>query len=241
MNYNTLVEQTPELSVILPALNVGNVVRDTVKRILNTIPETEIVIVDDHSTDDTQEIVEALKHEYPHQVIVLHHTVRRGKGIAIRDGIPAAKGKCIAYMDADGVIDPLYMKRALSYLQENPRLDLVFGQRKNYNTSLFRKLMSLTYRCVTSALFFFPYWDTQAGLKVFRAGTARRLFGNLTTHGYAFDVELLARARGAHMHIQPFDVRQEGNGKSNVSIMRILETIKETLQAFVAVHSPKRA
>lgn len=227
--------QTPELSVIIPALNVGSLVHETVEHILQSIPGTEIIIVDDHSTDNTQDAVEALMLEHPQEVKIIHHTDIRGKGAAIRDGIPAATGRFIAYIDADGVIDPLYVKQALSYLQENPKLDLVFGQRRKYETSYFRKALSLAYRCMTSALFLFPFWDTQAGLKVFRAESAKRLFENLKTHGYAFDVELLARARAARMGILPFDVRQEGNGKSNVSLFRIMETIIETLRAFVAI------
>lgn len=233
--------QTPELSVILPALNVGNMVRGTVERILRAIPGIEIIIVDDHSTDNTRDAVEALKREHPGCVKVLHHRERRGKGTAIRDAMPLASGRFIAYLDADGVIDPTHVQQALSYLRENPALDLVFGQRKKYATTLKRKCMSLLYRCVTSVLFLFPFWDTQAGLKMFRADIARRLFGSLTSRGYAFDVELLARARSARMNILPFDVQQEGNGRSNVSFARILETIQETFRVFVAVHSPTRA
>jgi glycosyltransferase involved in cell wall biosynthesis len=234
------VTQTPELSVILPALNTGNVLCDTVKHIMDTIPGTEIVIVDDHSTDGTQDIAESLKREHPDRIKVLHHEVRSGKGYAIRDGVPIATGRFIAYMDADGVIDPHYFQQALSYMQNNSQLDLVFGQRAKYRTAFSRKIISLTYRCITSTLFHFPFWDTQAGMKVFRADAAKRLFGDLLSHGYAFDVELLARARAAHMHIQTINIQQEGNGRSSISTKRILETFKETLQAFIAIHSPMR-
>ena len=96
------------ISVVIPALdeegNIGNLVRET----FNVVPEdmlSEIIVIDDCSTDGTQGEVTGLLKEFP-KLRYMRHGARSGQSTALRTGILNARAPVIATMDGDGQNDP---------------------------------------------------------------------------------------------------------------------------------------
>jgi glycosyltransferase involved in cell wall biosynthesis len=103
----TTAEPAPRLSLVVPAYNEAERLRWSIPRLLAVIPheETEVIIVDDGSTDETAEVATRALAVLPHgRVIRLPRN--SGKGAAVRAGVVEARGEIIAYMDADMATEP---------------------------------------------------------------------------------------------------------------------------------------
>jgi glycosyltransferase involved in cell wall biosynthesis len=116
----------PELSVLIPVHNEER----TLERLLSTVeqrPEvSELVVVDDGSTDATAEILASRRFALPTRTVT--HEANRGKGSAIRTAIAAASGEVALVQDADLEYDPNDYPRLLAGL-ERPGIDVVYGTR----------------------------------------------------------------------------------------------------------------
>lgn len=97
--------RTPFLSVVIPAYNRADLITPCVKSILQAdIPDVEIIIVDDCSTDDTLEVCRGLAAENP-EVQSLHLEENKGQGFARGVGLEAAKGQFVFFADSDDEVD----------------------------------------------------------------------------------------------------------------------------------------
>ena len=86
------------VSVVIPTFNRGEMIRKSIdSAISQDFEEREIIVIDDCSTDDTQEIVA----EYGAEVRYIRHSENRGVGAARNTGIAAANGELIAFLDSD--------------------------------------------------------------------------------------------------------------------------------------------
>lgn len=104
------------VSVVVPAFNEQDNVASLVNEIataLRGVADFEIVFVDDGSDDNTLETLRALKSQVP-ELRVLHHAVKSGQSVAIRNGVKAARGDWIATLDGDGQNDPADIPRLLA-------------------------------------------------------------------------------------------------------------------------------
>ncbi len=118
------------LSIIVPCYNEEKTLEKCISKVLGIEDDElrlEIIIVDDCSTDRSFEISGRLALAYSN-IIVLHQSVNRGKGAAIRAGIKAATGDFLAIQDADLEYDPQDLKRLLEPLKKD-YADVVYGSR----------------------------------------------------------------------------------------------------------------
>jgi len=99
----------PSISVIVPVYNGEKYIAECLRQLTTqTLKDIEIVIVNDGSSDHTEEIVRSLMKDSRIKLISRHNT---GQGIARNDGIRAATGKYVAFMDCDDRVDPdMYRK-----------------------------------------------------------------------------------------------------------------------------------
>jgi len=161
----------------------------------------------DGSTDGSIEMLSRKKWRSL-SVRILAHPVRRGKGVAVREGVLAARGRVIAFIDADRAIDPAAVAKGLALMRQDPSLDGIVGRRRQYRTTLVRHFAHLLFHWGTYLLFRMPFHDTQAPLKMFRAPVAKKIFGRMQTKSYAFDIEVLFRTRTHGYRIAELDVAQ---------------------------------
>jgi Glycosyl transferase family 2/Polysaccharide deacetylase len=199
------------VQVILPVYNEAqacNEVVSEVARFAAAHPEYRFLFVDDGSGDGTQHaIASAIESEslsdssLRSRLRVIGYRTNAGKGYAVARGVAeiGAEGS-----DDDPVVftdgDLAYSLDHLPVLVQALRsADVVIGSRRapdgGYRAHLARNLMGWTYNRMARVCLGERYRDTQAGLKGFRLGAARRIFSALRVTGFAFDVEVLYLAR----------------------------------------------
>lgn len=121
-------EAEPLLSVVIPAFNEVA----TIDRILAAVRavdlDTEIIVVDDYSTDGTRDRLKQIAAEASDGLRVIFHDRNQGKGAALQTGFAAARGRFVVVQDADLEYDPNDFGKLLEPLLED-RADVVFGSR----------------------------------------------------------------------------------------------------------------
>jgi len=191
-----------ELSVVIPAFNEEVRLGSTLEKIIGYLDSRalsyEILVSDDGSTDGTAAVAEAFAER---GVKVLRVPQNQGKGAATRRGVRESIGQGVLLTDAD-LSTPI---EEIAKLE--PHLDeaevvigsrAVPGSRITIHQPFYRELMGKTFNKMIRLAGVWGINDTQCGFKLLRGETARALFADLVTPGFAFDVELvwLARRRG---------------------------------------------
>lgn len=191
-----------ELTIVVPAFNEAPRLADGMRRFDAAVAEgavdlerTEVLVIDDGSTDATASTARALLSHLPHHRVV-SLPANRGKGSAVRTGISLARGACTAYMDADMAIDPRAIPRLLSALDTT---EVAIGSRALADsmvdgTYAIRAVMGRLFNRMVTTGTGLDLHDTQCGFKAFRTPAARLLFHLVRIDRFAFDVEVLARA-----------------------------------------------
>jgi glycosyltransferase involved in cell wall biosynthesis/protein-L-isoaspartate O-methyltransferase len=120
------------LSILVPAYNEEEYLAASILRALEApLPgglESEVVAVDDGSTDCTPQILDELAAQYPGRIRVFHHKVNAGKGAAIRTALEHAAGEFGIIQDGDLEYDPAEYPKVLGPLLAN-KADVVYGSR----------------------------------------------------------------------------------------------------------------
>jgi hypothetical protein len=192
-----------ELSIIVPAYNEAHRLTDGMKRFSAAVDDgcidiegTEVVVIDDGSTDQTAATARSLVAHLPHHRVI-SLPVNQGKGAAVRTGIKLARGAATAYMDADMAIDPRAVPQLLDGLRTH---EGAIGSRALADsmvdgTYAVRAVMGRIFNRMVTTGTGLDLLDTQCGFKAFRTPVARLLFHLVRIERFAFDVELLARAK----------------------------------------------
>ncbi len=115
------------VSVVVPVYNEAHTVAELFQSVLKTGLVAEIILVNDGSTDGTNEVLDELARQYP-IARVIHQAQNAGKGAALRTGIAAATGDVILIQDADLEYDPSDYPVLLKPIKDG-RADVVFGSR----------------------------------------------------------------------------------------------------------------
>jgi glycosyltransferase involved in cell wall biosynthesis len=183
-----------DVSVILPAYNerdnLAELVPDTVGVLRGHGLTYEILVVDDGSTDGTNELMRELVSA---EVVSVRLRRNAGKSAALGAGLARARGKYIVLMDADGQDDPREMLRLIAALEADDHLDLVTGCRTVRHDRFVKRTTSRLFNRVTSIVTGVPGRDFNSGLKAMRRelATSLKLYGEL--HRY---IPVLAHWRG---------------------------------------------
>ncbi len=117
----------PCLSVVMPVYNEKATVAEVVRTVLEQRPVQQLVVVDDASTDGTEEVLERLARE-DDRMLLLRHSVNQGKGAALRTGFAHARAPIVIVQDADLEYDPAEYHHLLAPILAG-KADVVFGSR----------------------------------------------------------------------------------------------------------------
>lgn len=191
---------TPSVSVIMPAYNEGRCIFENIRTTRAVLAEagitSEIVAVDDGSSDGTFAEIERASRELP-GVVAARNPYNMGKGMALRTGFDRSNGEMVVFLDADLDLHPSQIRRLLNVLEEGP-YDIVTTSKHHPDSKLdypfWRTAASWCYYLFIKTLFSLPVRDTQTGLKVFRRKVLDDVFHRLLVKKFAYDVELLAAA-----------------------------------------------
>jgi dolichyl-phosphate beta-glucosyltransferase len=190
------------LSVVVPAYNEEQRLPRTIEQIETYLAgrklDHELILVDDGSADGTRQVMEAAARAHPAvRIEVLPHN--RGKGRALAVGVEAAKGEQILVTDADLSTPIEELEKLQAGLAGGAGVAIASralkGSRVEVSQPVYRVLMGKGFNLIVQAVLLPGIWDTQCGFKLFRADVAHSVFENLVTDGFAYDPEVLYRAR----------------------------------------------
>ena len=179
------------LSIVIPACNEARTLRGVLEAVAATPYETEIIVVDDGSTDATPEILHAFQATHP--LIVIRHPTRQGKGTALRDGFAKATGDIVIVQDADGEYHP----------EEYPLLikpivrgwaDAVYGSRFSGSHRVFllsHRIGNWLVNTIANLLYDTTLTDLETGYKAIRREVLQGFV--LRSVDFRIEVEITAR------------------------------------------------
>ncbi len=226
------------ISIILPARNEADAVGQTVARLRALLPEAELILVDDGSTDETAQRAEAAGAR------VLRHPYSMGNGAAIKTGARAARGEVLVFMDADGQHDPADIPRLLAQLDQG--YDMAVGARDaTSQASLGRGLANTFYNRLASWMTGHPVLDLTSGFRAVRAAEFRE-FLHLLPNGFSYPTTItMAFFRSAypvayvpitaHPRIGKSHIRPLRDGVRFLLIIFRIATLYSPLKLFVPV------
>jgi len=208
------------LSVVVPVKNEQDNIEPLVREIvaaLHGVAEYEIVYINDGSTDQTQQVLNQLKHELP-MLRVIRHRAACGQSQAVTSGVRAARYEWIATLDGDGQNDPADIPALLARLADTNQaenLELLAGWRARRNDTYLRRLSSKVANKVRARLLKDNTPDTGCGLKLF----ARESFLRLPNfdHMHRFLPALVMRGGGQVVSV-PVHHRARERGTSKYGV-----------------------
>lgn len=160
-----------ELAVVIPSYNEEASIRGTIRSVRMHLPKCEIIVVDDCSTDNTNEIAKKEK------VRVIRHAKNKGYGAALKTGMLAAKSRYVAFLDADMTYDPLYFPVMLDYMKKEG-LDCIWGNRfagsKN-KMPLIRKFGNKVISSIFWIVTMRNIGDSSSGQRILKASALEKL------------------------------------------------------------------
>jgi len=222
-----------ETTIVIPAYNESARLAAGYARLSDTLeamgPErTEVVIVDDGSSDDTMAVAGQVYGHLPHWRVV-QQPVNRGKGAAVRLGISVATGARVLATDADLSIRPRDFPALVGALDD---CDIAAGSRiheghPGYN-SLLRTVAGRAFNWLVRHYTGTKLRDTQCGAKGYRLGPARVLGLYGFYERFVYDAEMLYLAQRLGLVVRPVEVTWDDIAGSSVSLGRdSLQMIKD--------------
>jgi dolichyl-phosphate beta-glucosyltransferase len=219
----------PPFSVVIPCFNeatrIGETLRLTLDYLATNAPESELIVVNDGSTDATAAIARAQLKDAKFETRLLENFPNRGKGAAVRSGLLAARKPIGLFFDAD-LSTPLGETPKLIEPIANNEIDIALGSRaldrgligihQPWRREQAGRAFNLLVRLATGL----PFWDTQCGFKAFRLNVCRPILEAARLDGFAFDVELLYLAQRAGLRIREIPVRWNHAEGSKVQFFR---------------------
>jgi glycosyltransferase involved in cell wall biosynthesis len=119
------------ISLVIPCYNGGGYIHELYNSILEqNIQNVEILFIDDGSTDNSKEVIQALNDPS----IKYYYQPNKGVSSARNFGLEEATGMYIVFFDVDDIMGENFLRDRLSYLQNNPTVDFVSGEIEKFST-----------------------------------------------------------------------------------------------------------
>jgi dolichyl-phosphate beta-glucosyltransferase len=216
------------LSIVIPAYNeaqrLGGSLRTIVDYLNDTWPDSELIVVDDGSSDNTAALArQSFENSGRVRASVISYKSNLGKGRAVRLGLLASRSNVVLFSDADlstpitetaKMVDPIMRGECdLTFGSRALDRDLI-GVHQPWRREQSGRVFNLAVRLATGV----PFWDTQCGFKAFRMSVCRPLVEAATVDRFGFDVELIYLGYRAGLRLREIPVRWDHNEGSKVSL-----------------------
>ena len=212
------------MSIIIPALNEGHRLPKTLDSIIGFLNrqayESEIVIIDNASTDDTFQVAKSFSDKFENLKVISEQ--KRGKGFAVQTGMLAANGEYRFMCDSDLSMP---IEELPKFLPPLCTADIAIGSREakgavRINEPWQRHLIGRVFNILIKLLVLPGISDTQCGFKCFTRKVADNIFTKQRIGGWAFDVELLFLAKRIGYSMREIPIRWYYMNESKVKPIR---------------------
>jgi dolichyl-phosphate beta-glucosyltransferase len=227
----------PELSIVIPSFNeelrLPVTLADISAYIRASKRETEVIVVDDGSTDRTADVANSFRGEIQ-RLLVIANKKNRGKGYSVRHGMLEARGRIVLFTDADLSAPIDEADKLIAALADH---DVAIGSRAlnrsliSVHQSVFREYAGIIFNFIVRAILRLPFVDTQCGFKAFRRDRCRVIFQQQRIERFGFDPELLYLARHHGLSAAEIPVRWANSPATKVSMFR--DSIQMFLDVFI--------
>ena len=218
------------LSVVIPAFNergnIGPLVHEVVRHLRGRVA-FDVICVDDHSEDDTRDVLAGLKAEVP-ELRVLVHQQRSGQSAAIRTGAKQARSPWIATLDGDGQDGPAGILKLLAGREAgDPQTKLFAGWRVDRKDTASKRWASRWANRIRQRLLHDDTPDTGCGIKLFERAAFLEL--PYFDHMHRYLPALMQRAGWKTVSV-PVSHRPRGTGQSKyTNLGRALVGIRDLM------------
>jgi glycosyltransferase involved in cell wall biosynthesis len=200
----------PLLSVVMPVYNEKTTIDEIIRRVLAVPVRTELIVVDDGSTDGTRDILTRLAEELTFKLIFQPRN--GGKGAALRRGFQEVSGDLVIIQDADLEYSPEEFPGLIELICEG-RADVVYGSRflGRHRVFLFthyagNRLLTL----ITNVLYNTMLSDMETCYKVMRTDVLRSM--TLESDGFGIEPEMTAKIFKRHYRVYEVPITYDGRG-----------------------------
>jgi len=207
-------DRAVKLSVVIPCYNEEATLRTCVEKVLQLEDKDlslEIVIVDDASTDHSNEVARNLAEETP-QIQVVVHEANQGKGAALRTGFSKVSGDFVVVQDADLEYNPLEIRDLLGPLRDG-RADVVYGSRflggRPHRVLYFWHYLGNSFLTFLSNMFTnLNLTDMETCYKVFRRDVIQKI--DIEENRFGFEPEITAKLAQSKLAIYEMGISYSG-------------------------------
>lgn len=203
----------PSISVIIPAKNEECSLQQLLPRIRQVLPDAEILVVNDGSSDGTAKVCAEFG------AVPITHPYGKGNGAAVKSGARAASGSILVFLDADGQHDPQGIPHLLAKLEEG--FDMAVGARSHASqASVGRLTANVFYNTIAGWMVGHPVADLTSGFRAVRAHRFRE-FLYLLPNGFSYPTTITMSffRAGYSVGYVPIQARQR-EGKSHINPLR---------------------
>ena len=213
--------------VVIPTYNEAGSIKSLIELIFTSIPECEVMVVDDGSPDGTALICKAMRDDNK-RLHLIERPTKNGIGSAYRMAFVWALEQGfdeVIEMDADGSHQVSDLLRMIDVKTMNPEIDLVIGSRwikggKTVNWSRSRELLSRIANRYVRIMLGMGVNDSTAGFRIYSARILRKIdLSHIRSEGYSFQIEMTRAASraGAVIKEVPITFKERTNGVSKMS------------------------
>ena len=200
----------PLLSVVMPVYNEIHTAEEIIRRVLAVPLRTQLIVVDDYSTDGTRDLLVRLQKELPFTLLL--QPQNGGKGRALRRGFEAVEGDLVVIQDADLEYSPEEFPQLIELICEG-RADVVYGSRflGRHRVFMFTHYAGnrlLTF--ITNVLYNTMLSDMETCYKVMRTEVLRSM--RLESDGFGVEPELTAKIFKRGYRVYEVPITYDGRG-----------------------------
>jgi dolichyl-phosphate beta-glucosyltransferase len=230
------VTHDPKYSIVIPAYNESARIPATLEAVVSCLRKhgwaTEVIVVNDGSTDSTAEVVRAFACTAP-EVRLIENPGNRGKGYSVRSGILQAVGEVVLFTDSDLSAPIEEADRLFAAIEQGA--DIAIGSRwlesgrQTHKQPLYRQFFGRCFNAVTRTIMGLHFADTQCGFKAFTREAAQTVFQLQTIERWGFDPEILFIALKRGLRVVEVPVSWAHDERTRMSYlkdgMKMLEEI----------------
>ncbi len=201
------------LSVVVPIYNEVSTLKEIIARIDSTGLVSQIVLVDDGSTDGTRDVLAEIDKANREDLVIDYHPANRGKGAAVRTGIGLCTGDLVLIQDADLEYDPTDYPALLGPMLDG-RADVVYGSRflggPHRVLFFWHYLVNRGLTFLSNILTNLNLTDMEVGYKLFK----REIFKDITIRSERFNFEPEITAKVAKKKLKIYEVPISYSGRT---------------------------